>query len=203
MVLEVLGRSGWQNLPSPPPPAPSQGQFRRWLILVLTLPSEMSGPSASLPSQNTLGGAASRSSHPEGGRGSEKRYELNGKTNIWSGWGGTIDSFLMISMSPALPASLGHWKPKSLLDQGWPGFDSVTSVPHKKFTCGLPARCSSTWVAAGTCWHEGYWVSQEEAGQQEMLRAVTLGQCRGVPHEYAASSYFSLTAMWLHHSFNL
>lgn len=29
----------------------------------------------------------------------------------------------MISMSPALPASPGHWKPKSLLDQGWPSFD--------------------------------------------------------------------------------
>lgn len=104
------------------PPAKVGGRW--WLILVLTLPRERSGPSASLPSQNTLGGAVSRSSHPEGWRGSEKRYELNGKTNIWSGWGGTIDSFLMISMSPALPASLGHWKSKSLLDQGWPGFDS-------------------------------------------------------------------------------
>lgn len=120
---------------------PSQGQCSRWLIIVLTLPSERSGPSASLSPQNTPHGAARRNLHPKGRRDGEKWYEPNGKINIWSVQGGTIDSFLMISMSPALPASPGHWKPKSLLDQGWPGFDSATSVPHKKFTCGLSGQC--------------------------------------------------------------
>lgn len=191
---------------SPPPHhchLPSRGQFSRWPILVLTL-GERCGPSASLPPQNTPRGAARGSLHPKGQQGGEKRYEPNSKINIWSGWGGTIDSFLMISMSPALPASPGHWKLKSLLDQGWPGFDSATSVPHKKFTCGLPGRCSSTWVAAGTCWHKGYRVSWEEAGQQEMLRATMLGQRRGAPRgDAATSSALFLTAVWLCQGFSL
>lgn len=121
---------------------PSQGQCSRWLIIVLTLPSERSGPSASLPPQNTLlTGPREGTSTPRAGETVKNDTNRTTKINIWSGQGGTIDSFLMISMSPALPASPGHWKPKSLLDQGWPGFDSATSVPHKKFTCGLSGQC--------------------------------------------------------------
>lgn len=127
-------RTRCQQVPLPTTAMPCQGQSSRWPILVPTLPEEMSAPTA--PPKHPSW-AARASLHPKGLWGSENWYEPNGKTNIWSGRRGTIDSFLMISVSPALPATLGHWKPKSLLDQGWPGFDSATSVPHKKFTCGL------------------------------------------------------------------
>lgn len=173
-------RTRCQQVPLPTTAMPCQGQSSRWPILVPTLPGEMSSPTA--PPKHPSW-AARASLHPKSLRGSENRYEPNGKTNIWSGRRGTIDSFLMISVSPALPATLGHWKPKSLLDQGWPGFDSATSVPHKKFTCGLPGRRSSTWVAAGLCWHRSW-----GEGDQQELRATSLGQCRRAPHRAAATS---------------
>lgn len=161
-------RTRCQQVPLPTTAMPCQGQSSRWPILVPTLPEEMSAPTA--PPKHPSW-AARASLHPKGLWGSENWYEPNGKTNIWSGRRGTIDSFLMISVSPALPATLGHWKPKSLLDQGWPGFDSATSVPHKKFTCGLPGRRSSTWVAAGPCWHRG-WGGRGPAGA---VRAISPG----------------------------
>lgn len=174
-------RTRCQQVSLPTTSMPCQGQSSRWPILVPTLPEKMSAPTA--PPKHPSW-AARASLHPKGLWGSENWYEPNGKTNIWSGRRGTIDSFLMISVSPALPATLGHWKPKSLLDQGWPGFDSATSVPHKKFTCGLPGRRSSTWVAAEPCWHRG-WGGRGPAGA---VRATSPGQSRRAPHRAAATS---------------
>lgn len=137
-----LGRTGCQKVPSPPLPSPTRVTPAGDRPLFPLCPVRCRFPQP--PSPKCPSWAARGSLRPEGPRGGEKRYGPNGKTNIWSGRGGTIDSFLMISVSPALPASPGHWKLKSLLDQGWPGFDSATSVPHKKFTCGPRGRCSST-----------------------------------------------------------
>lgn len=191
-------RTRCQQVPLPTTAMPCQGQSSRWPILVPTLPGKMSAPTA--PPKHPSW-AARASLHPKGLQGSENRYEPNGKTNIWPGRRGTIDSFLMISVSPALPATLGHWKPKSLLDQGWPGFDSATSVPHKKFTCGLPGWCSSTWVAAGLCWHRGWGEGdqQEPWGQHHQVSA---GENHTELLPPPASAQF-LTALGLSQGFNI
>lgn len=191
-------RTRCQQVPLPTTAMPCQGQSSRWPILVPTLPGEMSAPTA--PPKHPSW-AARASLHPKGLQGSENRYEPNGKTNIWPGRRGTINSFLMISVSPALPATLGHWKPKSLLDQGWPGFDSATSVPHKKFTCGLPGWCSSTWVAAGLCWHRGWGEGdqQEPWGQHHQVSA---GENHTELLPPPASAQF-LTALGLSQGFNI
>lgn len=155
---------------------PSQGQCSRWLIIVLTLPSERSGPSASLPPQNTPHRAARRNLHPKGRRDSEKWYEPNDKNQYLVRPRGDYWFFshdIHVSCTSCFSGALEtQVPPRPRVARLW--LRNICTSQEVHVWSLRPM--SPTWVAAGTCWHKGYWVSWEEVGQQETPRATSLGQ---------------------------